>query len=517
MLQGASKFLVDEVVADPSVLLDPALYKRLLRDSPILVEYATYNERIHTAGGGTTASGSPTDESYWQAARDGLLKYAATFVKTDSFKRKTEVWCSEFRKGLLANDFGWMGRLELISNSELGMLDPTPSYLKAKLAAEHFRLVSPWILAYSPNEPFFGQFDGKLTANPQLRLDSAGALATAQHNGTFGPGSELRNMPAAAKVVVRSVVRSGKKEAAKQIKVKAGAAADAKEERKRRGVESALVKSRAEHAQALVAHDIFVPTSAEVKGAVGAMQNGTGAKKAAQQLCEEVYEAVVIGWKYDKYACVATTTNKKKKCVAGIGCGNVLLHTGWGAKLGKVRSGTALAHKFRHSLNLREKIDDGTITPPPRPVPPPPPRRGFGNVQLGTLVADAADRDMRRAEVDRQFMEDVVDHPEKYSKSVHTPAVVAANLVSDLLLCAPRRCYYSLAAVVASGKNYRSTSSSTGGQTSICQHSHTGAHSLARPHLISAPIQTPTLTLPPTSTFCACTCRWGRRWRCWIG
>ena len=119
-------------------------------------------------------------------------------------------------------------------------------------------------------------------------------------------------------------------------------------------------------------------------------------------------------------------------------CFSILLHTGYGNAQGEAARG-GLAHKFVHSLKLRQKLDSGAILRPPRPVlvPPPPPRRGVGDVQLGTLTADAAERDKQRAQMSARYMADVEKNPEQYAKDEHKPAVIAANLVRYLLLWFP--------------------------------------------------------------------------------
>jgi hypothetical protein len=182
-----------------------------------------------------------------------------------------------------SNDMRWIGLLEAEASGSLEGEDAG--------ALARFREISPLLPSYSMCEPFFALVDGALVASPQLRIDSAGAVSTARHNGTFRDGSELKKMPPGALVVSRAVIRNKRSEVAKEIKKVAEAACGARMDRKQAKMEAGRVKQRAEHAQMLVAQDLYVPTSAELVKAIGQMRDRgdkQGTKAAAQALAEEV-------------------------------------------------------------------------------------------------------------------------------------------------------------------------------------------------------------------------------------
>jgi hypothetical protein len=92
-------------------------------------------------------------------------------------------------------------------------------------------------------------------------------------------------------------------------------------------------------------------------------------------------------------------------------------------------------------------LDAGKIKKPPAPDPLPMKRRGFGDIHLGTLTQDAAERDAQRQKIYDSWMSGVQENPQKYAKGVHKPAVTEQNLVRPTLATlrpAPDICCWGL-------------------------------------------------------------------------
>ena len=63
----------------------------------------------------------------------------------------------------------------------------------------------------------------------------------------------------------------------------------------------------------------------------------------------------------------------------------------------------------------------GLINKPPAPEPPPMKWRGFGDIQLGTLAQDAAERDMQWQKIRESSMGDVQANPQSTRRESTSP------------------------------------------------------------------------------------------------
>ena len=83
------------------------------------------------------------------------------------FKQLTSAFCAAYCKHARQNECGWFDKLaagDQVTRGEIASFRDTSKY--------------------SPNESFFGQYDGRMKSNTQLRVDAIGAKATASNNHT---------------------------------------------------------------------------------------------------------------------------------------------------------------------------------------------------------------------------------------------------------------------------------------------------------------------------------------------
>ena len=168
------------VAEDQSLLLNDLDYTHMFK-TELFQQWWLYNHLIHTKGKGKTSAGKTTDESYWEQTREHLLEYAKGYVDKPLFRTITKIFCEKFcssvrlapsATGDNVHDYGWFD-----------MLESTNAEDQAEVAS--FRRISKWLLPYSPNESYFGQYDHKMTRNAEVRLDGIAAQTTAQSNGSF--------------------------------------------------------------------------------------------------------------------------------------------------------------------------------------------------------------------------------------------------------------------------------------------------------------------------------------------
>ena len=111
-------------------------------------------------GRGMTAGGKRTASTYWEATKRHLLTYAEQFVegtifhngdteeagaqRRELFGKLATAFCESFAEHVRENDYGWF---EMLASEDEDTI--------AQVA--DFREIRRWLLAYSPNEAFFGQ------------------------------------------------------------------------------------------------------------------------------------------------------------------------------------------------------------------------------------------------------------------------------------------------------------------------------------------------------------------------
>ena len=224
---------------------------------------------------------------------------------------------------------------------------------------------------------------------------------------------------------------------------------EAREETRAKKVDAGLSKMRLEYANAATAYDVVTPTLLELQHLVEDMQKSKhGAVGKAQAAAEEVYDAVVVAWRLVKYACPKSSKDKGAVCQCGIKCKKPI-HTAWSrelpagqgagkptgrrkkAKKNAAAAAPALGHMWEHALELARLIDIGTIKRPSKPLPKPPPRRGYGDLQIGTLTDEAKRMDKERQEMARTYMQPAVDDPRPYTKIVHRPLLNVPSMLQQ--------------------------------------------------------------------------------------
>ena len=240
------------------------------------------------------------------------------------FRTITKLFCEKFCRSVRlmpsatgdnVHDYGWFD-----------MLESTNAEDQAEVAS--FRRISKWLLPYSPNESYFGQYDHKMTRNAEVRLDGIAAQTTAQSNGSF---SNI-NLNKLALLVIRKFVKSKRKKVREALVDAKDAAADRKLFLRSQKVVARLLKDRADHARAIIEWDVephhtadFIkrnrghpdldPSHLSIEDELKA----GASDKHRKEVLKQNYHCITTGWGYSQYKCCfsGTSTCSLCKCCCG--------------------------------------------------------------------------------------------------------------------------------------------------------------------------------------------------------
>jgi hypothetical protein len=210
------------------------------------------------------------------------------------FKQLVEVFCTAFDRHVRQSDCGWFGKLQ--------SSDP-----EVITEVESFRQISEHLLPYSPNESFFGQYDGRMKANKQVRVDSLGAQAMATSNGTFDAISSYNKLTL---LLVRNYARRTRNKRKRELDTAKQDAAQCKLARVAGKRDADLRKKQMKFALSLIHYGVVPDTLEEFDAIMADTAHGCVGKR--ESCLRENYHCITTGWAYAEG--LTTADSKAKRC-----------------------------------------------------------------------------------------------------------------------------------------------------------------------------------------------------------
>lgn len=192
------------------------------------------------------------------------------------------------------SDCGWFGKLQ--------SSDP-----EVIAEVESFRQISEHLLPYSPNESFFGQYDGRMKANKQVRVDSLGAQAMATSNGTFDAISSYNKLTL---LLVRNYARRTRNKRKRELDTAKQDAAQCKLARVAGKRDADLRKKQMKFALSLIHYGVVPDTLEEFDAIMADTAHGCVGKR--ESCLRENYHCITTGWAYAEG--LTTADSKAKRC-----------------------------------------------------------------------------------------------------------------------------------------------------------------------------------------------------------
>ena len=381
--------------------------------TPLFRNWGAYHEWLHSKGHGRNAAGAQTEDTYWQLCRDTLLDGLEGY-KSQDFRdgeggepynlmlKLITVFCGAARKAAERdnNDYGWFAIIRAARQGDHG----------AKRKLVRLRKHGRGSLSVSPNEGFFGVYDGRMRQAMQMRIDALGGQSMVRWNDTFGERSSLAKLrPAVQKFVwlcMRKVVKQGRKQATTDIAVQKERATKRARKVKKARVVAGINKQKIELSRCAIAFNIEIETRA---GMVKLLADPAISQDEKTKAMKQVVLALVEGQGFKQGACQASCSNGKPRQPCHLECTAQIPRKA-------LDSYAAGGHMREHVLELLRKWEANEI---PRKGAPSIPleiaARGFGSITLGQASKLAKERQLVRQQMTEKWLADALANPEKYS------------------------------------------------------------------------------------------------------